>query len=85
MVPPTVSLLKRGRVNFVYIDVTKDEAALQQLITLNNGYASVPTIVFPDGSKLTEPRQCELKAILKTLGYEILPSRWLQVFNKWFG
>lgn len=84
MVLPTIALLKLGQVHFIYLDVMKNESAMQQLITLNNGYASVPTIVFPDGSKLTEPHRGELKAKLKALGYEIPAPRWLQALSRWF-
>lgn len=85
MVPPTLALLKRAQADFVYIDVMRDEVAMQHLITLNNGYASVPTLVFPDGSKLTEPHGGELRAKLEMLGYEIPPPRWLQILRRWFG
>lgn len=36
--------------------------ATQFVIQMNNGYRSVPTIVFPDGSILVEPSWQELKA-----------------------
>ena len=36
--------------------------ATQFVIKVNNGYRSVPTIVFPDGSILVEPNWEELKA-----------------------
>ena len=36
--------------------------ATQFVIKINNGYRSVPTIVFPDGSILVEPNWEELKA-----------------------
>ena len=37
------------------IDITNDEDATELVIRLNNGSRSVPTIVFPDGTILTEP------------------------------
>ena len=37
------------------IDITNDEDATELVIRLNNGNRSVPTIVFPDGTILTEP------------------------------
>lgn len=39
-----------------------DEEATEFVIQLNNGYRSVPTIIFPDGSILVEPSWEELKA-----------------------
>jgi mycoredoxin len=53
--------LKRNNVPTVMIDIDKDLEAKQELIELNGGYASVPTLVLPDGSKLTEPSISELR------------------------
>ena len=36
--------------------------ATQFVMQVNNGYRSVPTIIFPDGSVLVEPAWDELKA-----------------------
>lgn len=40
--------------------------ATEFVMKLNNGYRSVPTIIFPDGSILVEPGWEELKAKLTT-------------------
>jgi len=42
-------------VEFVDIDIDQDEKASEFVKQLNRGYKSVPTIVFPDGTTLTEP------------------------------
>jgi len=39
-----------------------NEEATQFVMRVNNGYRSVPTIVFPDGSILVEPGWAELRA-----------------------
>jgi mycoredoxin len=39
-----------------------DEKAARFVMQINDGYRSVPTIVFPDGSVLVEPGWDELKA-----------------------
>ena len=39
-----------------------DADATEFVIQVNNGYRSVPTIIFPDGSILVEPNWEELKA-----------------------
>ena len=39
-----------------------DADATEFVIQVNNGYRSVPTIIFPDGSILVEPNWDELKA-----------------------
>jgi mycoredoxin len=43
------------------INIDGDREARQRLIEINDGYASVPTLVFPDGSKLTEPSFGQLR------------------------
>ena len=42
-------------VQFEEININEDEDAVDIVMNLNNGNRSVPTIVFPDGSILTEP------------------------------
>jgi len=39
-----------------------DDQATKFVTQINNGYGSVPTIIFPDGSILVEPSWEELKA-----------------------
>ena len=41
--------------------------AAERVMEINRGYRSVPTIVFPDGSHLTEPRTDVLKEKLGAL------------------
>jgi hypothetical protein len=44
---------------------------------INNGNASVPTLVFPDGSTLTEPSTAVLRQKLQSLGYAVpQPNLW---------
>ena len=43
------------------VNINEDVAARRRVVELNNGYASVPTLVFPDGSYLTEPSFGQLK------------------------
>jgi mycoredoxin len=47
--------LTENNVPVKLIDIGADKEAREALVAINNGYASVPTLVFPDGSKLTEP------------------------------
>jgi len=42
-------------VQYVDIDIERDEKAADFVKKINRGFQSVPTIVFPDGSTLTEP------------------------------
>src|SRR5258708_15745837 len=39
-----------------YINIERDERAAAEVLRINRGMHSVPTIVFPDGSILVEPR-----------------------------
>lgn len=50
-----------NHIEFEWIDIEKDPEAAKYVESLNNGYRSVPTIVFPDGSILVEPSTYELK------------------------
>ncbi len=45
---------------YEYINIEEDEEAARFVSKVNNGYQSVPTIVFPDGSILVEPSPREL-------------------------
>ena len=57
-------LFDRYGIAYKWIDIDQDESAGKYLETLNGGHRSVPTIVWPDGSKLTEPSESELAAKL---------------------
>jgi mycoredoxin len=47
---------------YEYINIESDERAAAEVLRLNRGMRSVPTIVFPDGSVLVEPSVRELAA-----------------------
>jgi len=53
-------LMDRYGIPYKWIDIDQDEQAGKLVESLNRGYRSVPTIVWPDGSKLTEPSDEEL-------------------------
>ena len=55
------------KVNYEEINISDDEDAIELVIRLNNGNRSVPTIVFPDASVLTEPSTGVLMQKLRTL------------------
>lgn len=42
-------------VPYEYINIDGDEAAAAEVVRLNQGSRSIPTILFPDGSVLVEP------------------------------
>ena len=49
------------------IDIEQDPAAAEFVMTVNNGFQTVPTVVFPDGSALTNPSAATVKARLHEL------------------
>jgi mycoredoxin len=55
------------RVEYTEIDISADEEATELVMRLNRGHRSVPTLVFPDGSVMTEPRTSTLVAKLQSL------------------
>ncbi len=61
--------LKDQKVAATIITIDGNPDARDTVKGINNGYASVPTLVFPDGSTLTEPSISELKNKLKTASY----------------
>jgi mycoredoxin len=74
---PVKGLLTQSKVKFEYIDIHQDSEAAARVRAINNGNESVPTLVFPDGSTLTEPTFGELKSKLESLGYKVGLVAWL--------
>ncbi|MDJ0756977.1 MAG: glutaredoxin domain-containing protein [Ardenticatenaceae bacterium] len=71
MVRPVSRVLNKAEAEFEYVDIWKDPEGRQVVQRINNGNESVPTLVFPDGSTLTEPGEFLLRQKLKSLGYDI--------------
>jgi mycoredoxin len=55
------------QVAYTEIDISQDPEATERVMQLNRGYRSVPTIIFPDGSVMTEPRTYALVEKLQSL------------------
>lgn len=51
-------------VEYEYINLEEHPEAADKVVEINKGYQSIPTIVFPDGTSLTEPSNEELAAKL---------------------
>lgn len=81
-VPPVKLMLKQADIPYTYVDIHQDSAAREQVRQINNGYESVPTLVFPDGSTLTEPSGQALGRKLKEMGYHV-PLHALIAGNLW--
>ncbi|MBN2499611.1 MAG: thioredoxin family protein [Anaerolineales bacterium] len=60
-------IMEREEVDFQEINVDIDKEAEAKVKQLNNGNRSVPTIIFPDGTQLTEPSGSELREKLRSL------------------
>jgi len=60
--------LDSNNISYNYIDVEADQSASDKVIEINGGMRSIPVILFPDGSHLTEPSDNELKTKLESLG-----------------
>jgi mycoredoxin len=54
-------------VEYNYIDVEADESASEKVIEINGGQRSIPVILFPDGTHMTEPSDKDLEAKLQAL------------------
>lgn len=81
-VPPVTAMLAQAKVPYTYINIRQDGQAAARVRTINGGNESVPTLVFPDGSTLTEPSAGALKRKLEALGYHVGPLAWL-LGNSW--
>lgn len=47
------------------VNIDGDGESRARLIEINGGYASVPTLIFPDGTKMTEPSLSQLRKKLQ--------------------
>lgn len=55
------SVFEQNGIEYTWIDIDKDPEARKFVEQTNNGFRSVPTIVFPDGSILVEPSEIKLR------------------------
>jgi len=49
------SQLAREGIEITEVDIERDPAAADHVMAVNGGYQTVPTVVFSDGSTLTNP------------------------------
>ena len=52
--------LEREGVPYVDIDIERDRAAAEYVMSVNGGNRTVPTVVLPDGTTLTNPSLREI-------------------------
>ncbi|MDQ3249702.1 MAG: glutaredoxin family protein [Chloroflexota bacterium] len=60
-------VMNSQKIAYQEVNITDDEEAIERVMQLNGGNQSVPTIVFPDGSILTEPSTSVLMQKLRSL------------------
>lgn len=71
MMPSVFAMLKQSKVDYDYINIHQDDDARLRVREINNGYESVPTLIFPDGTTLTEPSSGQLRQKLESFGYSV--------------
>ncbi len=55
------SQMQREGITYAEVDIEVDESAADLVMKVNGGNQTVPTLVFPDGSALTNPTLAEVK------------------------
>ncbi|MFJ6212889.1 mycoredoxin [Streptomyces sp. NPDC092296] len=56
--------LDREGIAYTEVNIEHDPASAQFVESVNNGNQTVPTVLFPDGSALTNPSLAQVKAKL---------------------
>ena len=59
--------LVRDGIEMVEIDIERDAVAAEFVMSVNGGNQTVPTVLFPDGTALTNPSAAQVKAQLAAL------------------
>lgn len=67
-------VFERLGVGYTWIDSDATPGAIEKVVELNEGMRSIPVIVFPDGTHLTEPSDESLEGKLAALGL-VPPAR----------
>jgi mycoredoxin len=57
-------MLDRAGIQYAEVNIEEDEAAAELVENVNGGNRTVPTVVFPDGTALTNPSIDQVKQAL---------------------
>jgi mycoredoxin len=57
-------MLDREGIAYSEVNIEEDESAADFVMSVNGGNRTVPTVVFPDGTALTNPSIDQVKATL---------------------
>ena len=60
------TLMQREGIEYTEVDIERDPAAADFVMSVNGGNQTVPTLHFPNGAALTNPSIAEVKAQLAT-------------------
>jgi len=55
------SQMEREGIAYTEVDIEQDPSAADYVMSVNGGNQTVPTVVFPDGSALTNPTLAQVK------------------------
>ncbi len=61
--------LAREGIEITEINIEQDPAAADYVMSVNGGNQTVPTVVFPDGTALTNPSVAQVRERLKGLTF----------------
>ena len=61
------SQLATAGIEIAEVNIEEDPAAADFVMSVNGGFQTVPTVVFPDGSALTNPSMADVKQRLGEL------------------
>jgi mycoredoxin len=53
--------LERDGIDFVEVDIVEEPDAAEVVMAVNHGNQTVPTLVFPDGTALTNPSLAQVR------------------------
>jgi mycoredoxin len=57
-------MLDRAGIEYAEVNIEEDEAAAELVENVNGGNRTVPTVIFPDGTALTNPSIDQVKQAL---------------------
>ena len=61
------SQLDREGISYTEVNIEEDAVAADFVMSVNGGFQTVPTVVFPDGSAMTNPSAAQVKERLSQL------------------
>ena len=56
--------LARDGIEMIEVDIERDQAAAEFVMSVNGGNQTVPTLLFPDGTALVNPSAAQVRARL---------------------